>query len=68
LGNIVKGFKSATTVKINHHRQTPGVAVWQRGYYDHIIRNEQDLTRIREYIQNNPFQWDNDELNPNKII
>jgi len=64
LGNIFKGFKCVTAVKINQHRQTPGVPLWQRGYYDHVVRNEADLTRIREYIANNPAQWALDANNP----
>jgi putative transposase len=38
--------------------------LWQKSYYDHIIRNEKDLIRIREYIRNNPLQWELDILNP----
>ena len=38
--------------------------LWQRGYYDRIIRNESELHRIREYIQNNPCQWSLDGENP----
>jgi putative transposase len=37
---------------------------WQRGYYEHIIRDDTELTTIREYIQGNPAQWDEDENNP----
>ena len=44
--------------------RTAGVQLWQRGYYDHIIRNEEALTRIREYIVNNPLQWALDRENP----
>ncbi len=38
--------------------------LWQRNYWEHIVRNETELNRIREYIQNNPAQWDLDRLNP----
>ena len=38
--------------------------LWQRNYWEHVIRNELDLARIREYIQNNPTQWALDRLNP----
>jgi len=38
-------------------RATLGVSVWQRGFHDHIIRNDADLHRIRTYIANNPLQW-----------
>jgi putative transposase len=67
LGSFVSGFKSATTKQINALRQTPGVLVWQRNYYEHVIRNEQSLDRIREYIANNPARWDFDRENPAAI-
>jgi len=51
------GFKSACTKQINQIRQTPGAPLWQRGYYDHVIRDEHDQQRIREYIVNNPLKW-----------
>jgi putative transposase len=43
-----------------------GVAVWQRNYYEHIIRDEESLNRIREYILNNPSRWTTDRENPNR--
>ena len=64
LPTIVRSFKSATTKRINDLRQTPGAPVWQRNYYEHVIRNEQSLHRIREYIANNPARWDFDRENP----
>jgi len=54
LGTVVGGFKSAAGRLVNLHRGTPGAAVWQRGYHEHIVRNEDDLRRIREYIVMNP--------------
>jgi REP element-mobilizing transposase RayT len=65
LGSFVAGFKSAVTKRINEQRGTPGVPVWQRNYYEHIIRNDADLRRIREYIVNNPLKWELDQLHPN---
>jgi len=41
--------------------------LWQRNYYEHIIRNEYDMTRIREYIQNNPLKWELDKENPDNL-
>ena len=38
--------------------------LWQRGFYDHVIRNEATRLKIAEYIQNNPMQWELDSLNP----
>jgi REP element-mobilizing transposase RayT len=68
LGAIVRGFKSATTKLINQMRGTPGAAVWQRNYYEHVVRADEELTRIREYIVNNPAQWAMDRENPEKGV
>jgi REP element-mobilizing transposase RayT len=54
IGAILAGFKSATTKRINQQRGTPGLPVWQRNYYEHIIRNETTLNQIRQYILDNP--------------
>jgi hypothetical protein len=54
LGAIVRSFKSATTKRINALRGTPGAPVWQRNYYEHIIRTDHALARIRDYIQSTP--------------
>jgi hypothetical protein len=51
-------------MKINEVRGTPGAKVWQRGYYEHVIRNEESLSRIREYIVTNPRRWELDRENP----
>ncbi len=67
LGSFIAGFKSAATQRINHLRGTPGLPVWQRNYYEHIIRNEEELNRIREYIHNNPLRWHLDRENPNRV-
>ena len=62
------GFKSASTKRINKYRDTPGIPVWQRNYWDHIIRDENDLNQIREYIMNNPLQWALDNENPKQCL
>ena len=62
---IVRLFKSTTTKQINQIRQTPGIPVWQSNYYEHIIRDIDDLSRIRHYIADNPKIWNNDEYNIN---
>ncbi len=64
IGAIVRGFKSAVAKSINVVRNAPGIPVWQRNYYEHIIRGEDDLNRIRQYIADNPFKWGEDENNP----
>ena len=58
---IIKLFKSTTTKQINQLRNTSGKSIWQRGFYEHIVRDEKDLNRIREYIMNNPAKWDEDK-------
>jgi len=64
LGAIIRSFKSAATKRINQLRGTPGTRFWQRNYWEHVIRDERSLNRIREYIQNNPAQWAEDQLHP----
>jgi putative transposase len=56
LPEIVRALKTFSARRINAARGTPGMAVWQRGYYEHIIRNQRDLNRVREYIRSNPAQ------------
>ncbi|MBL8044893.1 MAG: transposase [Anaerolineales bacterium] len=65
LGRLVGAFKTVSTKHINQLRGTPGATFWQRNYYEHVIRNEADLKRIREYIVLNPARWNNDLYNPN---
>jgi len=64
LGSFVAGFKSVTTKRINIFRKIPHAYIWQKRFYDHIIRNEKDLNNIRDYIINNPLKWSLDEENP----
>ncbi|MFY0683090.1 MAG: transposase, partial [Balneola sp.] len=52
---IIGWYKMNTAKQINLMRKTPGIKLWQRNYYDHIIRNEESLIHIREYIKNNPL-------------
>jgi putative transposase len=42
--------------------------VWQRNYYEHVIRDEEALHRLREYIRDNPASWADDEENPHRQI
>lgn len=67
LGAIVRVYKSAVTYAVNEMRGTRGTPVWQRNYYEHIIRNQADLENIYKYIQYNPIQWAKDEENPEWI-
>ena len=61
---IVGFYKMNTAKRINQFRNTPGMPVWQRNYYEHIIRNDKSLNQIRQYIRDNPFNWGIDENNP----
>ena len=65
LGQIVAYFKYQSTKQINILRQTPGKRLFQRNYYEHVIRNHQSLNEIREYIKNNSKNWETDRNNPN---
>lgn len=64
VSEIMRAFKTFSSRHINQIRQTPGNQIWQRSFWDRIIRNEDELNRIREYIQNNPAQWTLDRLHP----
>jgi REP element-mobilizing transposase RayT len=65
LGRIIGAFKTVSTKHINEMRRTPSVRLWQRNYYEHIVRDENELMRIREYMENNPLKWEFDRENPN---
>ena len=52
------------TKQINQLRNTPAIHIWQRNYFEHIIRNDEELKCIREYIINNPLKWQFDKENP----
>ena len=64
---IVRSYKSAVAYRINLMRKTQGVPVWQRNYYEHVIRNERDLQNKTDYIEANPLLWDEDDENPLNI-
>jgi putative transposase len=64
LGQVVAAFKSGSAREINRIRRTPGARVWQRGYHDHVVRDDADLQRVREYLQTNPIRWALDPENP----
>jgi putative transposase len=61
---IIRSFKSAVSLRINTLRGIHGEPVWQRNYYEHIIRNESELLNIRKYILENPWKWEQDKENP----
>ena len=68
LPTIIRSFKSASTHRINKLDKRKGISIWQRNYYEHIIRNEDSMNRIRRYIQENPIKWPIDPENLNRAI
>lgn len=67
VGAIVRGLEAASSRRINALEHAEGRQVWQRNYYDHIIRNEADLERIRSYIETNPGNWSLDREHPDRF-
>ena len=71
LHRVVQWFKTMTTneyicgVKQNGWPPFPG-KLWQRNYYEHVIRDEDELNKVREYIVGNPSNWESDQENPNR--
>lgn len=61
LPEIVRAFKSFSARRVNVMRRMKGTPVWQRSYYEHILRSEADWRRIAAYILDNPRRWDEDE-------
>ena len=67
IGAVIRDFKSAVTKRINVVRQTPHVSVWQWNYYEHIIRYDAELNKVREYIGQNPLKWKLDKEKSNNL-
>ena len=61
---VIRSFKSAVTKRINLLRRSSSPPIWQRNYYESIIRIESGLDKVRDYIVNNPQHWDSDQENP----
>jgi REP element-mobilizing transposase RayT len=68
LGAIIQNYKSVSTRLLNRAHGVSGKSIWQRNYYEHVIRGDEDLARIRRYIAGNPARWDLDEENPRRQI
>ena len=65
---VIRSYKSAVTKKINQICNHKGISsVWQRNFYEHIHQNEESLEAIRNYIINNPVNWENDSENINQV-
>ena len=67
LGRLVGAFKTVTTKRINAKRGTPGARIWQRNYYEHVIRSEEELRAVRHYIRYNPAKWPEDRYNQKNV-
>lgn len=67
LADVVRAFKSISAIAGNRLLQRQGQPLWQRNYYERIIRNDEELNRVREYIINNPAHWDYDDENPRRM-
>jgi len=68
LSMAIGSFKSAVAREVNLLRDTPVSLVWQRGFYDRVIRDEADLDRVRCYIEESPLRWLGDEENPQRHV
>ncbi len=64
LGAVVRGFKATATKQIGEFLGVGRAPLWQRNYYERIIRNEAELQRVRQYIEDNPARWSSDSENP----
>jgi REP element-mobilizing transposase RayT len=64
LSNIIGAFKTMAATRINNLRGLIGVPVWQKSFYDRVIRNNHELEYIQKYIQHNPVKWAEDRDNP----
>lgn len=68
LPEIIRALKTFSAKNINLLRSTSGVPVWQRNYYERVIRNEEELNAARQYIADNPARWNEDRNHPENII
>ena len=64
VGAIIQNYKSITSRKISRQDESMRAAIWQRNYYEHIIRDEQSYLEIAQYIVDNPVLWEKDQLHP----
>jgi len=63
LGSLVRSYKAAVTRRLREMAGSPDLRVWQRNYYEHVIRNQRDLHAVRKYIEDNALKWAFDEEN-----
>ena len=67
LGRLIGAFKTTSTKQIIFIRKTAGIPFWQRNFYEHVIRDDDSLNRIREYKVTNPSRWHTDRENPDAL-
>ena len=68
LGAIIRAYKSAVTYAIHALQGSNELPVWQRNFFEHIIRNDEEYRRIQRYIESNPAKWVEDEENPARWV
>ena len=68
LGAVIAKFKSRVTKRLWKIPSMHGKPIWQRNYFEHIIRNDREMERIRHYIETNPSAWMEDDENPLKHL
>lgn len=64
LGRVIRAFKSESAIAVNRLLKREGRSLWQRNYYEHIIRQGADFDEIQGHIQENPARWSEDPENP----
>ncbi len=64
LGRLIGAFKTVSTKRFNREHGLSGTPLWQRDYFEHVIRSEESLAKIRRYIHDNPARWEFDRENP----
>ena len=64
LGEVIRAFKSISAIQVNRQLGVKDQPLWQRNYYDHVIRDQDDLNRVRQYVLDNPINWEQDKNNP----
>ena len=67
LAIVIRALKSISSIRVNRLLSRQGQSLWQRNYYEHIIRNDRDLFQIRQYIDSNPAKWEEDENHPGNL-
>jgi REP element-mobilizing transposase RayT len=67
LSTLIGAYKGSVTRRSHNAGLIPTASLWQRNFYDHVVRSEADAQRIRDYIRNNPVRWMDDQLHPNAL-